>query len=209
MCTWEAVFFASPTALINGGPPTLVYGFLFCWVGTLTVAASLAEMASFAPTSGGQYHWVSMLAPKKYSKFISWITGWIATVGWNANTAAGIFFSGTLVQALLVLNYPGYDYQRWHGTLLMWAALLICIFVNTVAARALPKIEGVILILHTLGFFAILIPLVVLAPKSSPSFVFKEFVDIAGWNSNGLAWFVGLISSNLPFIGKLFLLHVW
>ena len=201
MCTWEAVFFANFTAMINGGSPTLIYGFILCFFGTLATAASLAEMASFAPTSGGQYHWVSMLAPKKYSNFLSWITGWIATLGWNANTAAGVFFSGTMIQGLLVLNYPDYDYQRWHGTLLMWAALLLCVFVNTVAARFLPKIEGVILILHTLGFFAILIPLVILAPKGSVDTVFKEFVNQAGWDSNGLAFFVGLISGNLPFVG--------
>ena len=201
MCTWEAVFFSSFTGLLNGGPPTLIYGFLFCWMGTFAVAASLAEMASFAPTAGGQYHWVSMLAPKSYSNFLSWLTGWIATLGWNANTAAGVFFGGTMIQGLLVLNYPDYGYERWHGTLLMWACLLACIFVNTIGARLLPKIEGVILILHTLGFFAVLIPLVILAPKGSVSFVFQDFANQAGWSSNGLAWFVGIISTNLPFIG--------
>jgi choline transport protein len=201
MCTWEAVFFSSFTGLLNGGPPTLIYGFIFCWLGTFSVAASLAEMASFAPTAGGQYHWVSMLAPKSYSNFLSWLTGWIATLGWNANTAAGVFFGGTMIQGLLVLNYPNYGFERWHGTLLMWACLLACIFVNTIGARLLPKIEGVILILHTLGFFAILIPLVILAPKGSVSFVFQDFANQAGWSSNSLAWFVGLISTNLPFIG--------
>jgi hypothetical protein len=30
----------------NGGPAGLVYGYLFCWVGTLATVASLAEMAS-------------------------------------------------------------------------------------------------------------------------------------------------------------------
>ena len=30
----------------NGGPSGLVYGYLFCWLGTLTTVASLAEMAS-------------------------------------------------------------------------------------------------------------------------------------------------------------------
>lgn len=66
---------ANLTAMINGGGPTMVYGFLFAVFGSLTTAASLAEMASMAPTSGGQYHWVSMLAPEKYKVFLSWITG--------------------------------------------------------------------------------------------------------------------------------------
>jgi choline transport protein len=49
-----------------------------------------------------------------------------------------------MVQGLLVLNdSPGiYDAPKWQGTLLMWAALLFVIAVNTVGARLLPKIEG-------------------------------------------------------------------
>ena len=37
---------ANLTAMIDGGPVTLVYGFLFCWFGALVTASSLAEMAS-------------------------------------------------------------------------------------------------------------------------------------------------------------------
>lgn len=37
---------ANPVAMLDGGPATLVYGFLFCWFGALMTAASLAEMAS-------------------------------------------------------------------------------------------------------------------------------------------------------------------
>lgn len=107
----------------------------------------------------------------------------------------------------------------------MWAALVVVIAVNTVGAKLLPKIEGYdtslfflpisifgklilcrfILIIHTLGFFAVLIPLVYLAPHSNASFVFKDFIDTSetsGYSSGGLAFFVGLLSTNLPFIGE-------
>lgn len=76
MCTWEAVFFANLTAMVNGGPPTLVYGFIYAVFGALSTAASLAEMASMYPTSGGQYHWCAMLAPEKQKVFLSWFVGW-------------------------------------------------------------------------------------------------------------------------------------
>ena len=46
-----------------------------------------------------------------------------------------------------------------------------------------------------------MIPIVVLVPTCPPSSVFSDFTNVAGWSSNGLAWFVGLISSNLPFVG--------
>ena len=32
--------------LTNGGPGGLVYGFIFCWIGTVGLFSSLAEMAS-------------------------------------------------------------------------------------------------------------------------------------------------------------------
>ncbi|SLM40531.1 amino acid permease [Lasallia pustulata] len=199
MCTWEAVFFANSTAMFNGGAVTLVYGFIFCFFGSMATAASLAELVSMAPTSGGQYHWVAMLAPPKLEVFLSWLTGEFVQ-SFKAG-AADSSRDGLPLLGLLVLNYPSYDYQRWHGTLLLYAALLVVFLVNTVGAKLLPKIEGFILIIHTLGFFAILIPLVFLAPHGTPSFVFGTFINAAGWNNNGLAWFVGLISTNLPFIG--------
>jgi amino acid transporter len=35
----------------------------------------ISELASMAPTSGGQYHWCAMLAPPKYMKILSYLTG--------------------------------------------------------------------------------------------------------------------------------------
>jgi choline transport protein len=126
----------------------------------------------------------------------------MATLGWQATAASGVFFGATMLQGLLVLNYPSYDPRLWHGTLLLYAFLVIVVIVNTLGAKWLPKIEGFILILHVVGFFAIMIPLVYLAPHGSPSFVFVTFINNSGWNDNGVAWLVGLLSANLPFIGR-------
>lgn len=35
----------------------------------------ITDMMRRAPTSGGQYHWVAMLAPPKSKVFLSWFTG--------------------------------------------------------------------------------------------------------------------------------------
>ena len=37
------------------------------------------EMSSMAPTSGGQYHWVSEFSSPRYQKFLSYITGILRT----------------------------------------------------------------------------------------------------------------------------------
>lgn len=54
MATWAGLltYFAAP--LTNGGSAGSVYGFIFAWIGVLMVMLTLSELASMAPTSGGQ-----------------------------------------------------------------------------------------------------------------------------------------------------------
>ena len=61
--------------LINGGTAGMIYSYIFTFVGFMLVIASMAEMASMAPTSGGQYHWVSEFSPRSAQKFLSYMTG--------------------------------------------------------------------------------------------------------------------------------------
>ena len=54
----------------------MVWMYVVTLVGITFPILSMAEMASMAPTSGGQYHWVSEFAPRSAQKFLSYITGW-------------------------------------------------------------------------------------------------------------------------------------
>jgi len=65
-----------------------------------------------------------------------------------------------MILALAQLNYPSYTPALWQGTLVYWGVMAVAILINTTASKILPKLESFILILHILGFFAILIPLV-------------------------------------------------
>lgn len=160
------------------------------------------HQASMYPTSGGQYHWTAVLAPEGQKVFLSWFAGWIATLGWVANTAAGAFFAATMIQGIMVQNNPDYAYERWHGTLLMWAVMLVVFLVNSIGTKLLSLVEGFVLILHLSAFLAVLVPLLYFSPKGNASDVFATFVNSAGWSSGGLAWFIGFSSSaNLPLIG--------
>ena len=126
----------------------------------------------------------------------------MTVIGWQAALASGAFLGGTMIQGLLVLNHPSYDYQRWHGTLLFYAIIVVALFVNTYLARQLPRIEAIVLIIHVMGFFAILIPLVHLAPHATAKEVFATLSDGGGWGSNGVSFFIGLSTSMFAFIGK-------
>lgn len=187
--------------LANGGPGGLVYGFIFVWIGNLSVFSTLCELVSIAPTSGGQYHWVAMLAPRSCSKFLSYITGWLTIAGWQGTSAAAGFLTGTMTQGLVTFLVPSYNAQKWQGTLMLWLCIFIAVLINTVVSSMLPKLEGMILVLHIVGFFAVMITLVTFGANGDASDVFLTFRNEGMWPSQGLSWFVGLLGCVFSFAG--------
>ncbi|EHK96427.1 putative Choline transport protein [Glarea lozoyensis 74030] len=162
----------------------------------------MGELASMAPTAGGQYHWVSMLAPTSCQKFLSYLVGWINVTAWQANVSAGGFLAGGLIQALIALNSPSHVPQPWQTLLLFYICVFFAVCINAFARRALPAIEALILVIHVLGFFAILIPLVYLSPvKTDAKDVFTVFLNEGGFGTKGLAFMVGLVGPVYSFLG--------
>lgn len=54
LITWEGILVTSIGALLNGGPAGVVWGFLIVLLGTMSTFATIGELASMAPVSGGQ-----------------------------------------------------------------------------------------------------------------------------------------------------------
>ncbi|TKA81744.1 hypothetical protein B0A55_01124 [Friedmanniomyces simplex] len=104
-------------------------------------------------------------------------------------------------RGLIVLNNPDYIFQRWHGTLLVIAIVAFAVLFNTVFAKHLPVIEGLVLILHLLGFFGVLIPLWVLSPRNTAGVVFTRFDNLGGWPTQGVSFMVGLLTSVYGLLG--------
>ncbi|PQE07885.1 choline transport protein [Rutstroemia sp. NJR-2017a WRK4] len=196
LATWEGQ--------LIGGPAGLVYGYIIVWLGTTSVFIVLSELASI----GGQYHWCYVLAPPSYRKLLSYITGWLTVAGWQAGVVSAAYLTATVLQGLVILNHDNYVYKAWHATLIIWAILLACVFINTVVSRYLPKIEGIILILHILGFFAILVPMLTLAEHNTASDIFTLFLNGGDFPTQGLSFFVGLTGTVAAFLGADGVIHM-
>jgi choline transport protein len=121
---------------------------------------------------------------------------------WQADLAAIFYLGGTIIQGMIVMNYPSYNFQRWHGTLLLYAVIVIGVAFNTVFARLLPWVEGTILITHCVGFIVVLVPLVYLGPHATAGDVFAKYLTLGNY-SPGLSFFVGLITTVFGFLGML------
>jgi choline transport protein len=184
-------------------------------------------LASAIPTAGGQYHWVSLLAPRSNKRFFSYITGkllqsllgaskltaigWLTVIGWIAALTSTCYFVSDLILQLVSLNDLDQSFvrQNWQATLLLWAVLILCVFINVFVSGALPTIEVVVLVVHVLGFFGILVPLVYLSGSyNSAKVVFTTFNNGGGWSTQALAFFVGLQGNALAFVGTDSVVHV-
>ena len=142
-----------------------------------------------------------MLAPKASARVLSYITGWLTVLGWQAAITAASYLTGTGIQGVVIVTVPNYNPKMWHGTLMTWAVVICAFGINTLVSTVLAKIEAIVLILHIVGFVALLIPLVYLAPHSSPRDVFTVFLNAGDWPTQTLSFFVGIIGIVFAFIG--------
>ncbi len=70
---WPAVGGSILVAIFNGGPPGVIYEFITVSVFYWIVAASIAELASAIPSSGGVYHWASVTPGKRYGRIVGYV----------------------------------------------------------------------------------------------------------------------------------------
>ncbi|KAJ5239321.1 choline transport protein [Penicillium chermesinum] len=201
MLTWEAIMMNLSVGLENGGPAGLVYGFIGVWIGFISVVTVLGELASMMPAAGGQYHWTAILAPQSAKRFLSYITGCICVVAWIAAPTAAIYLASSVLQTTIATNIPSYEPKGWQVTLIMWAVLAVITTMSTILGMVLPVIEVFILFIHVFGFFAVLIPVLYLGPRSSTKAVWSTSFELGGWNDITLATFIGMKGAVASFLG--------
>jgi choline transport protein len=104
--TWFGLSAGLVTGINSGGPVLVVYGIIIIAFISTCVGVSLSELASAFPNTGGQYFWANELAPKKYAKFASYLTGWFAWAGsifTSASVAVGL---GSAIVGCIQLFHP-------------------------------------------------------------------------------------------------------
>ncbi|KAM5359000.1 hypothetical protein ACJZ2D_014825 [Fusarium nematophilum] len=122
--------------------------------------------------------------------------------GSTVETASAPYGSGNLIQGLIILNNPDYAPERWHGTLIYIFVLVIAFILNIWGSRILPMLENLIMVLHILFFFAMLLAVAIIPPsRHSSEFVFTFFQNNSGWESDGIAWCLGLLTSAYVMVG--------
>ncbi|KAI1401690.1 amino acid transporter [Hypoxylon fuscum] len=206
--TWIALAGSIGLVLPSGGSVSFLYGFIFCVLCNLALAASLGELAAIWPTAGGQYHFVYALCTESWQKSMSFWVGWTSIAGWLTLVTTEGFFAAQFVQAASVIASGGsYEIEEWKTYLIFLAILTFTTGANIWGNRILGRWNDAALYWSLLGVVIISIVLLATSDKNDAHYVFAEFQNETGW-SDGMAWILGLLQSALSLIGFDAALHM-
>ncbi|KAJ4131373.1 hypothetical protein NW754_007749 [Fusarium falciforme] len=198
--SWTALATTFAIAIAAGGTFTVIYGIIVVSVVYFAVALTLAELASVYPTAGGQYHFSSILAPRKLSRVISYICGFAASCSW-------VFLAGavTILATQILLSFPAYyskDYvpQNWHYFLIFQALNITTHVYNLLLLKKTVWIHQVGFMLSLLTFLTVSVTCLVRADKQPSSFVWNNFENNVGW-PDGVTFLTGLMTPAVMFLG--------
>lgn len=200
--TWTALSASITLALPSGGPSAVIWGLMVAGVCNLCLAAALAEFLSAYPTAGGQYHWAAIVSWPRFSRGISYVTGWINVAGWVALSATGPLLGSSFVVDTIAFMHPTYELKAWHQFLIYLAFTLIALLLNTFATRLLPLFNKAAFLWSMAGFVLISITVLACAAPNFQSghFVYGEFINEVGW-PDGMAWMLGLLQGAFALTG--------
>ena len=175
-----------------GGPFEMAVGWPLVTLFTLTVAMSMAELASALPTSGSVYHWSSNLGGSSWG----WFTAWFNIAG-NITVLAGVDYGC----ALFVTPLIGLE-ATTRNLLLVYAALLIShALINQFGIRLVARLNDLSVTVHIVGVIAIVGALLMFAPKQPASFFLTRVThNTEGW-PYWWAFVIGLLQAQWTFTG--------
>lgn len=136
--SWAGISVSVQLALLQGGPVTLVYSILISTTAYFAIAASLAELTSVYPTAGGQYHFTSILAPKKARRFLSYACGLLALFSWVAIGVAVTMIIAEQLMAVVAATHEGFVLKPWQVFLVYEAVVLFAFLYNLLALKRAP-----------------------------------------------------------------------
>lgn len=145
--SWAGIAATFALAIAQGGPTILVYGPIIMLLVVGSCALTLAELASVYPTAGGQYHWTSILAPKRWSRGLvclatfkllnyllthvqSYCCGATNVFTWIALASGIAIIIPQQIVGMAIFWNPSYVPKAWHTFLLYQAANLMTLLYN-------------------------------------------------------------------------------
>ncbi|KAL6355278.1 hypothetical protein LRP88_10864 [Fusarium phalaenopsidis] len=204
--SWFAIATSLSVAIATGGTVSIIYGVLITFFLYACAALTLAELAAIYPTAGGQYHFSSILAPKKANKLISYACGMIAMSSWVAINASVNILGAQMITSLTqyFLNYLPHT---WHVFLIYQAINVFTLGYNIFILNIFPFIHEFGFALTLATFVISTITSLACSEKQSSTYVWTNFESETGW-PRVVSFLTGLITPSYIYAGLDAALHL-
>ncbi|KAI0428385.1 amino acid permease-domain-containing protein [Xylaria sp. FL1042] len=166
------------------GPAANTWGWLVSVVFILCIAASMAELASSMPTSGGLYYAAAVLAGPKYGPLAAWVTGWsnwfVQVTGAPSVNYGG---AGMILAAASIVN-PDYVPTSYQTFLLTTFLMIIHACISSMPTLWIAHFNSVGTTINVLALIAtiIIIPTTTNnVPKFQPNSVAWGIQNFTDW----------------------------
>lgn len=178
----------------------MIYGFLISFIGSICIAASLAELTSIWPVSGSQFLWVHELAPESYRRFLSYFVGHLAFWGSQATVAGLLYVMTEVICGISWFWGSSFFSEAWHHVVIFSWPLALGIGFGL--SKYEPYLAWAEIFAHGCHVFTmILIPVTLgmvgqmRVPRVANNFIWETiFADESYWSSTpAIAVNVGLI----------------
>ncbi|KAJ5958512.1 uncharacterized protein N7479_005662 [Penicillium vulpinum] len=92
-----------------GGTQVALFSVIIAFFAQWIITLGLSELASAFPSSGGQYHFVYIIAPPKHKRFAASMTGWMSILGWWMVTGSGLSLVANAALELSKFLHPDFE----------------------------------------------------------------------------------------------------
>lgn len=183
-------------ALVNGGIPGIIYGFMVATFYYTFIGLSLAELASALPSSGGVYHWATMVAGPRHGRIVGFFAGWLNFAAWLFALASLAQVAANALVQMYVIYHPDYVSEPWHIYMAFLGVLWLCTACVALANSFVPRTQSIGLVLVLAGGLATIITLAVMPKQRASNYsVWGSFAEnnATGW-PGGVAFLTGVLN---------------
>ncbi|KAL8635621.1 MAG: hypothetical protein Q9228_006904 [Teloschistes exilis] len=195
---WIALGGTITVAIYNGGPPGVIYEYIAASVFYWIIGASIAELASAIPSSGGVYHWATITAGP-YGRSCGWFAGWWNCLAWLLGLASILQIVAAQSVSMYAVMHDGFETKQWHVfvtyIVVTWIACFTVLYMN----RTLPSILMLGGFLVIAGVFVTIVVCAILPHTTHKGYasnhsVWMDWQNQTGYGSSGLAFLLGMLN---------------
>ena len=194
--------------LAYAGPNNVVFGLLAAAAIQWIITLRLSELSSCFPSSGGQYHFVFILAPKASRRFAAYTVGWMNILGWSVTLCSGVSVAVSSVSGLIAFWDESFQATQWQLYLIYLAITFSSVSPLFLSPRLIPRIVQISLVISVLGLVVVFCFVLAFRKQSQPlSSIITAGPTRSGWGL-GPAWLLGVTNSMYPFSATDAVIHI-